>query len=189
MPQYVAPELRIAVFDQDGTLWVEQPIYTQVKFAYDRVKALAPQHPEWKTREPFRTILSGDPVAMADFSIQDFEEVGAETHSGMTVEEYQAIVKQWLATARHPRFQRPYTELVYQPMLEVIQLLRASGFKTYIVTGGGQEFVRVYAQAGLRHSAGAGHRLGGQSQIPVRRGQEAAATEVARSATARRPRW
>ena len=106
-PQYVPPEQRIATFDQDGTLWVEQPIYTQAMFAFDRVKALAPEHPEWKDQEPFKAILSGDRAAMAKFSIQDFAHVVAETHTGMTVEEFRAIVKEWLATARHPRFHRP----------------------------------------------------------------------------------
>jgi phosphoglycolate phosphatase-like HAD superfamily hydrolase len=146
-PRYVPPEQRIATFDQDGTLWVEQPIYTQVMFAFDRVKALAATHPEWKDQEPFKSILSGSRDAMARFTIQDFAHLVAETHSGMTVEEFRAIVKQWLATAKHPRFHRPYTELVYQPMLEAIGYLRAHGFKTYIVSGGGQEFIRVYAEA------------------------------------------
>jgi phosphoglycolate phosphatase-like HAD superfamily hydrolase len=145
-PHYVPPAQRIATFDQDGTLWVEQPIYTQVMFAFDRVKALASEHPEWKDREPFKSILSGNREAMTRFTIQDFTRVVAETHSGMTVEEFRASVKDWLATARHPRFQRPYTELVYQPMLEAIRYLRASGFKTYIVSGGGQEFIRAYAE-------------------------------------------
>ncbi len=146
--QHFVPEAeRIAVFDQDGTLWVEQPLYTQVVFAIDRVKQLAPQHPQWKTQEPFRSLLTQGEDALADFSIQDFEKVIAETHSGATVEEFHQVVKDWLATARHPRYHRPYTELVYQPMLEVMQLLRKHGFKTYIVTGGGQEFVRVYAEA------------------------------------------
>src|SRR5262249_20627223 len=145
-PKFVPPERRIATFDNDGTLWVEQPIYTQVEFAYERVAALALQHPEWKTEEPFRTILSGSRAAMARFSIQDFARVVAATHSGMTVEEFQSIVRAWLAKARHPRFKRPYTELVYQPMLELMRLLRAHGFKTYIVTGGGQDFVRTFAE-------------------------------------------
>lgn len=144
--QYVPPAQRIATFDQDGTLWVEQPLYTQVVFAIDRVKELAPKHPEWKTQPPFETLLSGGPSALAEFSIQDFERIIAETHSGITIDEFHAVVRRWLATARHPRFKRPYTELVYQPMLEVMKLLRDRGFKTYIVTGGGQEFVRVYAE-------------------------------------------
>jgi phosphoglycolate phosphatase-like HAD superfamily hydrolase len=137
---------RIATFDNDGTLWVEQPIYTQVTFAIDRVAALAPQHPEWKTTEPFKSILSGDRAAIAKFTLQDIEKVVAVTHSGMTVEAFQKIVKDWLATAKHPRFKRPYTELIYQPMLELMKYLRENGFKTYIVTGGGQEFVRAFAE-------------------------------------------
>ncbi|MGP0065820.1 MAG: HAD family hydrolase [Isosphaeraceae bacterium] len=146
-PNYVPPGQRIATFDQDGTLWVEHPIYTQVMFAFDRVKALAARHPEWKDQEPFKAILSGDRAAMAKFTIQDFTRVIAATHAGMTVDEFRAIVKDWLATARHPRFHRPYTELVFQPMREAMQYLRASGYKTYIVSGGGQEFVRAYAEA------------------------------------------
>ncbi|HEV3435808.1 MAG TPA: HAD family hydrolase [Gemmata sp.] len=145
--QYVPPEQRIATFDQDGTLWVEQPIYTQVTFALDRVKALAPKHPEWKDKEPFKAILIGDKETIAKFTIQELEGIIAETHTGMTVDEFNAIVKDWLATAKHPRFKRPYTECIYQPMLEVMKHLRASGFKTYIVSGGGQEFIRVYAEA------------------------------------------
>jgi phosphoglycolate phosphatase-like HAD superfamily hydrolase len=142
---FVKPAERIAVFDNDGTLWVEQPLYTQVVFAQDRVKALAPQHPEWKSIEPFKSILSGDNATLATFSIQDFAKVVAETHSGMTVAEFESIVADWLKTARHPRYQRPYTDLAYLPMLEVLQHFRANGFKTYIVTGGGQDFVRVFA--------------------------------------------
>jgi phosphoglycolate phosphatase-like HAD superfamily hydrolase len=145
-PGFVPPDKRIAVFDNDGTLWCEQPIYTQVQFAFARVKALESRHPEWKAEEPFRSIVSGDREAMVKFTVQDFERVIAATHAGMTQEEFLGIVRDWLATARHPRFKRPYTELVYQPMLEVMRLLRSRGFKTYIVTGGGQEFVRVFAE-------------------------------------------
>ncbi len=145
-PKYVPPEDRIATFDNDGTLWVEHPLYTQAIFALDRVKALAPEHPEWKTTEPFKSVLADDKAAMAKFSEQDWAHIIAATHAGMTTEAFLEIAKQWLTTAKHPRFQRPYTELVYQPMLEVMNYLRTNGFKTYIVTGGGQEFVRVYAQ-------------------------------------------
>jgi phosphoglycolate phosphatase-like HAD superfamily hydrolase len=143
---FVQPEERFATFDNDGTLWVEQPIYTQVTFAIDEVIAQAPQHPEWRGAEPFKSILAHDREAMLRFSIQDFEKVVAVTHSGMTVQQFQEIVKNWLAEAKHPRFKRPYTECVYQPMLELMQYLRANGFKIYIVTGGGQEFVRAFAQ-------------------------------------------
>ena len=145
-PKYVAPEDRIATFDNDGTLWVEHPLYTQAIFALDRLKALAPEHPEWKTTEPFKSVLADDKAAMAKFGEQDWAHIIAATHAGMTIEAFLGIAKEWLTTAKHPRFQRPYTELVYQPMLEVMNYLRANGFKTYIVTGGGQEFVRVYAQ-------------------------------------------
>ncbi|HEY2826508.1 MAG TPA: HAD family hydrolase [Pirellulales bacterium] len=143
--KFVPPEERIATFDQDGTLWCEHPVYTQVVFAIDRVKQLVPQHPDWKTTEPFKSILADDQQATMKFTIQDFAKVVAVSHTGMTVEEFQAIVKKWLATAEHPRFHRRYTDLVYQPMLEVMAYLRANGFKTYIVTGGGQDFVRVFS--------------------------------------------
>jgi phosphoglycolate phosphatase-like HAD superfamily hydrolase len=145
-PKYVPPENRIATFDQDGTTWVSHPLYTQAMFALDRVRELAPKHPEWKNKEPFKAIIMGDREAMAKFNESDWEIIVAATHAGMTNEDFLAIVKDWLAKAKHPKFKRPYTELVYQPMLEVMQYLRASGFKTYIVTGGGQEFVRVYSQ-------------------------------------------
>jgi hypothetical protein len=143
---FVKPEERIATFDNDGTLWVEQPNYTQVTFAIDEVVAMAPQHPEWRETEPFKAILAHDREAMLRFSIQDFEKVVAVTHSGMSVQQFQETVQKWLAEAKHPRFKRPYTECVYQPMLELMQYLRANGFKTYIVTGGGQEFVRAFAE-------------------------------------------
>ncbi len=143
---FVAPEERIATFDNDGTLWVEQPLYTQVVFALDRVRELAPSHPQWKAEQPFKQLLAAsDEAVLADFSIQDFAKVVAETHSGITVAEFSKIASKWLATVRHPRFERPYTELVYLPMLEVLRYLRSVGFKTYIVTGGGQDFVRVFS--------------------------------------------
>ncbi len=144
-PKYVAPEDRIATFDQDGTLWVEHPLYTQAIFELDRVKTLAPEHPEWKSTEPFRSVLAGDRAAMARFNNQDWARIIAATQTGVTTEVFQEMAKQWLAKAKHPRFQRSYTELVYQPMLEVMTYLRANGFKTYIVTGGGQDFVRIYS--------------------------------------------
>ncbi len=139
------PEDRIATFDQDGTLWVEHPLYTQAAFALDRVAVLEPQHPEWKTREPFRSVLARNLAAIEKFSEQDWLEIVSVTHAGMSNEAFLEIVGKWLETARHPRFQRPYTELVYQPMREVLEYFRANGFRTYIVTGGGQEFVRAYA--------------------------------------------
>jgi len=146
-PKYVPPEKRITTFDNDGTLWVEQPMYTQVMFAMDRVAALAPEHPEWKTQDPFKAILTRDREAIAKFSLADLAKILAVTHSGMTVEAFEGIVKDWFATARHPRFERPYTELTYQPMLELLKHLRANDFKTYIVTGGGQDFVRTIAES------------------------------------------
>ncbi len=145
--KYVEPQDRIATFDQDGTLWVEHPLYAQAAFALARVHDLAAQHPEWKQRDPFKAVLANDRAAMAKFSESDWEIILAATHAGMTTEAFQALVKEWLATARDPRFHRPYTAIVYQPMLEVMDYLRANGFKTYIVTGGGQEFVRVYSES------------------------------------------
>jgi haloacid dehalogenase-like hydrolase len=142
---FVAPENRIATFDQDGTLWVEHPNYTQAMFALDRVHAMASQHPEWKSREPFKAVLSNDMGAIGKFSEGEWAEIVFLTHSGMSQAEFQDIVREWLVTARHPRFKRRYTELTYKPMREVMDLLRANKFKTYIVTGGGQDFVRAYA--------------------------------------------
>jgi phosphoglycolate phosphatase-like HAD superfamily hydrolase len=144
--KYVEPKDRIATFDQDGTLWTEHPLYAQAMFALDRVGQLAPQHPEWKEKQPFKAVIEGDQAAMSKFSESDWLQVLAVTHTGMSTEAFQEIVKQWLATARAPRFDRPYTDLIYQPMLEVMKYLRDKGFKTYIVTGGGQEFVRVYSE-------------------------------------------
>jgi len=145
-PKFVPPEDRIATFDQDGTLWTEHPLYAQAMFALARVGALAPQHPEWKDKQPFKAVIDGDRAAMATFAESDWMQIVAATHAGMSTEAFQALVKQWLATANAPRFDRPYTDLIYQPMLEVMQYLRANGFRTYIVTGGGQEFVRVYSE-------------------------------------------
>ena len=140
------PEARIATFDQDGTTWVSHPMYTQVVYCLERVPAVVKAKPELKNVEPFKTVLSGNREAMAKLSMPDLEKILAATLTGMTVEQFAAEVKKWLATARHPRWERPYTELVYQPMLEVMKYLRANGYKTYIVTGGGQDFVRVYAE-------------------------------------------
>ncbi len=145
-PKYVEPADRIATFDQDGTLWTEHPLYGQAAFALARVGELAPSHPEWKTTEPFKTVLARDYAGMAHFTERDWLEIVAVTHAGMSVEAFQGLVTKWLETAKAPRFNRPYTDLVFQPMLEVMQYLRAHGFRTYIVTGGGQEFVRVYSE-------------------------------------------
>ena len=144
--QYVAPESRIATFDNDGTLWSEQPMYFQGLFAFERVKALAPKHPEWKTKQPFKGILENDMKAVAATGEKGIAEVVAVTHSGMTTDEFAQIVKDWLAQSKHPRFKRGYSELVYQPMLELLTYLRANGFKTYIVSGGGIDFMRVFTE-------------------------------------------
>ena len=144
--QHVAPPARIAVFDNDGTLWSEQPMYFQGFFAFDRVKALAPKHPEWKTKQPFKGILENDMKAVAAAGEKGLVEVIGATHAGVTTDEFAQTVKDWVAKAKHPRFQRPYTELVYQPMLELLAYLRASGFKTYIVSGGGIDFMRVFTE-------------------------------------------
>jgi len=145
-PNHVAPEDRVAVFDQDGTLWVEHPIYSQVVYCLDRVPAVVEKKPELKNVEPFKTVLSGNREAIARLSLRDLEKVLVATLTGMTVEEFVAEASKWLDTAKDPRWKRPYTELVYQPMLEVLRYLRDNGYKTYIVTGGGQDFVRVYAE-------------------------------------------
>ncbi len=145
-PKFVPPSERIATFDQDGTLWVEQPMYTQVIYCLDRVAAVVAQKPELKSVEPFKTVLSGNREAMAKLSMPDLTKILAATLTGMTVDEFNAEVKKWLATAKHPRWKRPYTELTYLPMHEALKYLRANGYRTYIVTGGGQDFVRVYAE-------------------------------------------
>jgi phosphoglycolate phosphatase-like HAD superfamily hydrolase len=146
-PDYVPPADRIAVFDNDGTLWSEQPMYVQLAFVLDRVKALAPQHPEWKDQQPFKAALEGDMKALAESGEHGLLELVMATHAGNTTEEFAAIVKDWLAAARHPKTGRPYTEMVYQPMLELLAYLRDNGFKTFIVSGGGIEFMRPWAEA------------------------------------------
>jgi phosphoserine phosphatase len=145
-PAYVGPADRIATFDQDGTLWTEHPLYAQAMFALSRLGQLASQHPEWKEKDPFKAVLTGDDEAMAKFAESDWLQIIAVTHAGMSNEDFHALVKQWLAKTKAPRFDRPYTELVYQPMLEVMKYLREKDFRVYIVTGGGQEFVRVYSE-------------------------------------------
>ena len=137
---------RIAVFDNDGTLWCEQPLYIQLAFAMDRVKTLAAEHPDWGEREPFRTALSGDLKGLAGLGEKGLIELLMATHSGNTPEEFTRVVEQWLATARHPRFHQPYTACVYQPMVELLAYLRGNGFKTFIVSGGGVEFMRAFAE-------------------------------------------
>lgn len=137
---------RIAVFDNDGTLWCEQPLYSQGLFVNDRIKALAPQHADRKTTEPFASVLKGDMKGVAASGEKGVAEMVMATHAGMTTEEFSHVVADWLATARHPKYKRPYTELVYQPMLDLLTYLRANGFKTFIVSGGGIEFMRVFTE-------------------------------------------
>jgi hypothetical protein len=141
---FVPEPERIAVFDNDGTLWVEHPMYTQLAFALDRVKAEAPSHPEWKDTQPFKAVLEGDMKTLAAAGEKGLLELIMATHAGMTTDEFHKIVTDWIATARDPRFKRPYTELVYQPMLELLAYLRANGFKTFIVSGGGVELMRPW---------------------------------------------
>jgi phosphoserine phosphatase len=145
-PKFVPSEERIATFDQDGTLWVEHPMYTQVTYCLERVPALVEKKPELKNREPFKTVLSGNREAIAKLSQDDLMKILAATLTGMSVDDFNAEAKKWIAEAKDPRWKRPYTELTYQPMKEVMEYLRANGYKTYIVTGGGQDFVRVYAE-------------------------------------------
>jgi phosphoglycolate phosphatase-like HAD superfamily hydrolase len=145
-PDFVPYDERIAVFDQDGTLWVEHPMYTQVLYCLSRVPAVVKEKPELKDKEPFKTVLSGDKEAMDKLALKDWEAIVSATMSGMPVDQFQDEVKSWLKTAKHPRWDRPYTELVYQPMLEAMAYLRlGANYKTYIVTGGGQDFVRVFS--------------------------------------------
>jgi len=145
-PDFVSPEERIATFDQDGTLWVEKPMYSQVMYCLDRVGTLVKEKPELKDVDPFKTVLSGDREAISKLSMPDLEKLLAATLTGMTIEQFQTEVMKWLATAKDPRWKRPYTDLTYQPMQELLKYFRANGYKTYIVTGGGQDFVRVYAE-------------------------------------------
>lgn len=144
-PDFVPVADRIAVFDNDGTLWCEQPMYVQLAFALDRVKALADQHPEWHDKQPFKAVLENDLPALTAAGEKGLIELIGATHAGMTADEFDTIVKDWIATARHPKYQRPYTQCVYQPMVELLAYLRANGFETYIVSGGGIEFMRPWA--------------------------------------------
>jgi len=146
-PDFLLPEERIVTFDNDGTLWVEHPMYTQLVFALDRVKAMAPQHPEWKTTQPFKAVLDNDLKALAAAGEKGLLELVMTSHAGMSTADFEAIVKEWFTSAKHPRFKRPYTELTYKPMVELLGYLRNNGFKTYIVSGGGVEFMRPMTEA------------------------------------------
>ncbi len=146
-PDYIPPAERITTFDNDGTLWVEHPMYTQLAFALDRVRQLAPQHPEWKTAQPFKAVLDGDLKTLAASGEKGLLELVMASHAGMSTVEFEAIVKDWFATAKHPRFKRPYTELTYLPMVELLAYLRDNGFKTFIVSGGGIEFMRPMTES------------------------------------------
>jgi phosphoserine phosphatase len=143
---FVPPAERIAVFDNDGTLWTEQPSYTQFQFAMDRVKAVAAQHPEWKEKEPFKSALAGDLKGVVASGVHGLIELPAAACAGMTIEEYDHVAKDWLVNSRHPRFDRPYTDCVYQPMIELLAYLRTNGFKIYVVSGGSLEFMRPWAE-------------------------------------------
>jgi phosphoglycolate phosphatase-like HAD superfamily hydrolase len=145
-PDFVPAADRIATFDNDGTLWSEQPVYFQIAFALDRVKALARQHPDWKAKQPFEGVLEGDVKAVVATGEKGLLEIMSVTHTGNTTEEFEQIVRDWIGSARHPKFERPYTDMVYQPMLELLAYLRANGFKTYIVSGGGVEFMRPWVE-------------------------------------------
>jgi haloacid dehalogenase-like hydrolase len=144
--KFVPPEQRIATFDNDGTLWCEQPFYFELAFAFDEIKRLAPQHPDWQTQEPFKAVLDGDRQGLAAPGEKGLLQIVMATHAGMTTAEFRTAVLNWLAVARHPRFKRPYTDLVYQPMLELLAYLRGNGFKTFIVSGGGVEFMRPWTE-------------------------------------------
>ena len=144
--EFVPSEQRIAVFDNDGTLWTEQPMYFQLAFAFDRIKAMAKDHPEWKDKQPFKALLADDKKALAAAGEKGIVAMMAASHSGMTTEEFAGSVDEWLTTARHARFDRAYTEMIFQPMLELLDYLREIGFKTFIVSGGGVEFIRAFAE-------------------------------------------
>jgi phosphoglycolate phosphatase-like HAD superfamily hydrolase len=146
-PDFVEPADRIAVFDNDGTLWAEQPLPVQAFFVLDRIRQLAPERPEWREQQPYRAALDGDAQAIMALGMEGLSRLVMATHAGMSTEAFAGLVRDWIATARHPRFDRPYTALVYQPMLDVLALLRANGFRTYIVSGGGIEFMRTFSDA------------------------------------------
>ncbi|MET1028330.1 MAG: HAD family hydrolase [Dongiaceae bacterium] len=179
-PDYVPPAERIAVFDNDGTLWTEQPMYTQVTFALARLQALAPQHPDWATREPFRSALAGDMATLAQGGLRALGQIAIATQADTTPEAFHRIVTDWLATARHPRFQRPYTDCVYQPMLEVLALFRVRGFRTYIASGGTVEFMRPWTEGvyGVRADQVVGSTLKLRYQFQQGRGDLVQTSEL-----------
>ena len=166
-PDYVPPEARIATFDNDGTLWIEQPVYTQLAFAFERLKQLAPQHPEWKSQQPFEALLEGDMKTVGASGMKGLMEILVASHSGMSAEQFSKQVVDWLETARHPRFERPYTELVYQPQLELLAYLRENGFKTFIVSGGGVAFMRPWTEGvyGIPPDQVVGSRVASEYQL------------------------
>ncbi|HRE32842.1 MAG TPA: HAD family hydrolase [Candidatus Berkiella sp.] len=145
-PDYVAPAERIAVFDNDGTLWAEQPIYFQVAFAFDRIKALASEHPEWKNQQPFKAVLANDHATLSKLSEKELLQIIATTHAGMTTTDFNYIVKEWIKTAKHPQKHVLYTQLIYQPMVELLHYLRENDFHTFIVSGGGVDFMRAWTE-------------------------------------------
>ena len=151
------PAERVATFDEDGTMWVEHPMYTEIMFTLDRVGELAQTHPEWKDQPPYNAVINRDREAMAKFTETDLLKLVAVTHAGVSTDEFAAAAKAWIAKAKHPRWKRPYTELTYAPMQEVMRYLRDNGYKTYIVSGGTQPFMRTFTERGLRHSARPGH--------------------------------
>jgi phosphoserine phosphatase len=171
-PDFVAPEARIATFDNDGTLWAEQPMYFQLAFVLDRVRALATDHPKWKEKPPFSVVLSGDRAALAKLHKKEILELVAASHAGITSEEFVELSRAWLSTARHPRFAKPYREVVYRPMVELLEYLRAHGFKTFIVSGGGIEFIRAFAEDayGIRPEQVVGSSLAERYELRAGRG-------------------
>jgi phosphoglycolate phosphatase-like HAD superfamily hydrolase len=170
-PDFVAAPERIAVFDNDGTLWSEQPLYFQLLFVIDRIRAMAPEHPEWKSKEPFRSVLAGDMKGLHTSGEKGVFELLTVTHTGMTIDEFASTVREWMATARHPTSKKPYNEMTFQPMIDVLTYLRANGFKTFIVSGGGAEFMRPWVESayGIPPEQVVGSR--GKLTYEVRNGQ------------------
>ena len=187
-PDFVPPPERIATFDQDGTLWVEHPIYSQLVFVLDSVPALVKAKPELADQEPFKTVLTGDLEAVAKLPKADLEKLLMATLTGMSVDDFRASAAKWMAEAKDHRWKRPYTDLTYQPMQEVLQYLRANGYKTYIVTGGGQDFVRVLRRGDLRRAAGAGDRQRQRNQLRLRQGRQAVPDQGPQAADQRQRR-